>query len=134
MELISRSFGKKVLSSYDNYKDLDCFIKEFQESVVSLPNVSISLCHLEGLYLIQEIAMKKTIRYFPKNILPFDAKGRFQELFVARSKWDKNDILPFVKDLAGNDKELDRLILKHSRVSRFGKTIFLTNRHAVVPE
>jgi hypothetical protein len=134
MELISRSFGKKVLSGYHHYKDLDCFLNEFEESVASLPNISISLDHLEGLYLIEEIAMKKKIRYYPKHILPFDPKGRFHQLFLARSKWDKNDILPFVSDLAGNTKELDRLILKHSRVSRVGKGIFLTNRHAVVPE
>lgn len=134
LPLISRSFGKRILSRDTNYRDLDEFLAEFSKSLEVIPEIEPCLSHLDGLYLMEDTALTKKIRFFPKSLLPFAAKERFHHLFSVRSKWNKTDILPFINELAGSTKEMDALILKHSRVSRVGKQIFLTNRHAVVPE
>ena len=35
------------------------------------------------------------IKYFPKSVLSYDAKGRFEDLFKIRKKWRLDDILPY---------------------------------------
>jgi sister chromatid cohesion protein DCC1 len=72
--------------------------------------------------------LNPTIKYFPKQILPVEAKQRFQELFKVRSKWNKAEILPYIDDLAGNLKELEPLIIKYCRISRQGENTFCSSR------
>jgi sister chromatid cohesion protein DCC1 len=70
------------------------------------------------------------IRYFPQSLLPTEAKNRFHDLFNIRHKWHKDDILPYIEDLASNHKELDPIILKFARISKLGENVFLTSRLA----
>jgi sister chromatid cohesion protein DCC1 len=58
-----------------------------------------------------------TIRYFSRNDLPTDPLSRFNELFLTRSKWQEDDIVAFLEDIAVDKKDCDRLLLKFSRRS-----------------
>jgi Sister chromatid cohesion protein Dcc1 len=95
--------------------------------------IRVSLSHLDGLYLIDQVGGSSMIRYFPKHVLSFHPRERFRQLFDVRAKWEKGEVMAYIDDLATGAKELDAVILKHARVSRVGKTVYLTNRHAVVP-
>ena len=62
------------------------------------------------------------IRYFPKSSLDMEPKARFQQLFLVKKKWPRQDLLPYVEDLVdppgANLKKLDALLLKHTRSSK----------------
>lgn len=58
------------------------------------------------------------IQSYPSAHLPLAPAARFQELFLTRSQWTKEDLEPFIKDLATDGKKLDALLLKFARVSR----------------
>jgi sister chromatid cohesion protein DCC1 len=49
---------------------------------------------MKGLFLVDG-ATAPSIKYFPKSILSFDPKQRFQDLFLVKSKWEKSEILPY---------------------------------------
>ncbi|KAG0246073.1 Sister chromatid cohesion protein DCC1 [Mortierella sp. GBA43] len=55
------------------------------------------------------------IRYFSKSHLPIDPAARFTALFEIKSKWESQEIRPFLRDLVLDDKKLDVMLLKHAR-------------------
>ncbi|KAF9566662.1 Sister chromatid cohesion protein DCC1 [Mortierella alpina] len=57
----------------------------------------------------------KYIRYFSRTLLPNDAAARFTALFEIKSKWEGEEIRPFLRDLVLDEKKLDVLLLKHAR-------------------
>jgi len=57
----------------------------------------------------------KYIRYFSRALLPNDAAARFTALFEVKSKWEGQEIRPFLRDLVLDEKKLDVLLLKHAR-------------------
>ena len=65
------------------------------------------------------------IRYFPKSSLEMDVKARFQQLFLVKKKWTREDIIPYIEDLVdpvtphgAKQKKLDALLLKHTRSTK----------------
>lgn len=58
------------------------------------------------------------IQFFSTHKLPADPAARFQDLFLTRPAWLAADLLPFIQDLALNDKKKDSLLLKFTRASR----------------
>ncbi|KAJ1036628.1 hypothetical protein NDA13_000159 [Ustilago tritici] len=58
------------------------------------------------------------IQFYSRLELPADPAARFQDLFLTRSAWLAADLLPFIKDLALNDKKKDSLLLKFTRASK----------------
>ncbi|SJX64965.1 uncharacterized protein SRS1_15791 [Sporisorium reilianum f. sp. reilianum] len=58
------------------------------------------------------------IQFFSMHELPTDPAARFQDLFLTRPSWLAADLLPFVSDLALNDKKKDGLLLKFTRASK----------------
>lgn len=58
------------------------------------------------------------IQFYSRHELPADPAARFQDLFLTRPAWIAADLLPFVDDLALNDKKKDSLLLKFTRASR----------------
>ncbi|KAG0042902.1 hypothetical protein BGZ83_012050, partial [Gryganskiella cystojenkinii] len=57
----------------------------------------------------------KSIQYFSKSHLPNDPATRFTALFEVKSKWEAQEIRPFLRDLVLDEKKLDVLLLKHAR-------------------
>ncbi|CDR88981.1 uncharacterized protein SPSC_06672 [Sporisorium scitamineum] len=58
------------------------------------------------------------IQFFSTHELPTDPAARFQDLFLTRPSWLAADLLPFINDLALNDKKKDSLLLKFTRASK----------------
>ncbi|TKY85591.1 hypothetical protein EX895_005753 [Sporisorium graminicola] len=58
------------------------------------------------------------IQFFSMHELPTDPAARFQDLFLTRPSWLAADLLPFINDLALNDKKKDALLLKFTRASK----------------
>lgn len=58
------------------------------------------------------------IQFFSYHELPADPAARFQDLFLTRPSWLAADLLPFINDLALDDKKKDSLLLKFTRASK----------------
>lgn len=58
------------------------------------------------------------IQYYPKDTLPLDPAQRFQDLFLTRSQWLLDDLLPYLDDVAVDKKKRDALLLKFARTNR----------------
>ncbi|SPO24122.1 uncharacterized protein UTRI_03390 [Ustilago trichophora] len=58
------------------------------------------------------------IQFYSHHELPTEPAARFQDLFLTRPSWIAADLLPFIKDLALNDKKKDSLLLKFTRASK----------------
>lgn len=72
-------------------------------------------CIIELDRVIDQRQTIKSIRYFSKSHLPNDPAMRFTALFEVKSKWEAQEIRPFLRDLVLDDKKLDILLLKHAR-------------------
>ncbi|KAI9352549.1 hypothetical protein DFJ73DRAFT_349558 [Zopfochytrium polystomum] len=93
------------------------------------PEFEINLDLLKGHYLIEyQDSTTATIRHFPKSCLPPSAKERLEHLFQIRRKWVREDLLPYVDDLAEDDKKLELLLLKFGRTSREAGVTYYSRR------
>ncbi|KAF9187923.1 hypothetical protein BGZ51_000943 [Haplosporangium sp. Z 767] len=72
-------------------------------------------CIVEADHAPERNQSHKFIRYFSRNHLPNDPATRFTALFEIKSKWDGQEIRPFLRDLVLDEKKLDILLLKHAR-------------------
>ncbi|WFC97038.1 Ctf8p and Ctf18p associating protein [Malassezia brasiliensis] len=63
------------------------------------------------------LARALTLVYFPHTALPLAPAARFQQLFLARPQWVREELVPFVQALAPA-QGLDALLVKHTRASR----------------
>lgn len=59
-----------------------------------------------------------SIEYFAASSLSLDVAQRFQQLFRARAQWIFEDLVPFMADVAVDDKKRDALLLKFARTSQ----------------
>jgi sister chromatid cohesion protein DCC1 len=66
-------------------------------------------------------------RYF-RSDLPSDVESRFIALFKTRSRWQYEELIPFISDLGRDSKELDAIVLKHGRISTTKDVKFITPR------
>eukprot|EP00842_Homolaphlyctis_polyrhiza_P000220 jgi/Hompol1/1199/HPOL_004540-RA len=99
----------------------------------AVPEVmNIHLDQLRGLYLLEGSVTAQTVKYFPKSILSSDPQQCFEDLFKIRKKWLKDDILPYVEDLASSEKERELLFLKNARTSKTNGATFYTAKFTAV--
>lgn len=68
------------------------------------------------------------IRKYLRNELPSDVESRFISLFKTRSRWQYENLIPFISDLGKDTKELDAIVLKHGRVSMVKDVKYITPR------
>lgn len=66
-------------------------------------------------------------KYF-RSELPSDVDSRFIALFKTRSRWQYDELIPFISDLGKDSKELDAIVLKHGRVSTTKDVKYITPR------
>lgn len=71
---------------------------------------------------------KTLLTFFPAAELPVDPGARFAELFLARPRWQMEEIAPFLADISVDAKERDRLLLKHARAVTDPDGIWYTAR------
>ena len=66
--------------------------------------------------------------YFPSAALPSEPAARFADLFLTRAKWKADEISTFLNDVAVNNKERDKLLLKYCRAVTEGGVVMYTAR------
>ncbi|KAJ3415092.1 hypothetical protein HDV05_005500 [Chytridiales sp. JEL 0842] len=108
---IACSFGHGILENIpEESMDLETFMLTWRKETPEFCELSLHL--LKGLHIIEsDSAYAAKIRYFPVHRLPADAKSRLEYLFLVRRKWLKEDILPFVSNLADSKKKLDLILM-----------------------
>ena len=74
------------------------------------------------------IRQQESLTYFPASALPTDPAARFSDLFLTRTKWKVDDITPFLSDIAVNNKERDKLLLKYCRAVNEAGVVSYTAR------
>lgn len=82
---------------------------------------------LRGLALFEEsaasaFANEYRLRHFSLEDLPTAPNDRFKMLFQTRLRWYYDDLLPFVEDLAADEKALKGVIIKFVRFSSEANT------------
>jgi hypothetical protein len=68
------------------------------------------------------------ITYFPASDLPSDPARRFADLFLTRTRWKAEEISPFLIDIAVDNKERDKLLLKYARAVTDSDGVWYTAR------
>ncbi|KAJ3710472.1 sister chromatid cohesion protein Dcc1 [Lentinula raphanica] len=92
---------------------------------------SISLDLLAGNYIVvpaSPYSDRQVVKYFPISSLPVDPAQRFADLFLTRSRWKNEDIVPFLSDIAVNSKERDKMLLKYARATTDADGVWYTSR------
>eukprot|EP00794_Sanderia_malayensis_P004537 gene4537-5134_t len=72
---------------------------------------------LQGLALEDTDSHPAVIWHFPASNLPEDPQERFNTLFKVRSKWTRQEIEPYIRDLCGPKESMNALLLKFARCS-----------------
>ncbi|KAJ3158272.1 Sister chromatid cohesion protein DCC1 [Geranomyces michiganensis] len=138
---IARFFGEGLLQNAESRKTpLATFLTTWASALpppVTLPaSPHAALAYIAGLYLLNDTTTPNpSIMYFPKRALPPDAKPRFEALFRMRRRWKRDEMLPYIDDLAPTEKKLDAILLKFARTSKDppaegGATVY-TSRYTV---
>ncbi|KZT40801.1 hypothetical protein SISSUDRAFT_982864, partial [Sistotremastrum suecicum HHB10207 ss-3] len=104
------------------------FIDEWAEAVGDAYAEHVGLKILEGNYLSNSTANGVQLKFFPSSELPADPATRFADLFLTRPRWSAEDIVPFLKSIAVDAKERDKLLLKFARPVTENGTVWYTAR------
>ncbi|CAH1774948.1 unnamed protein product [Owenia fusiformis] len=72
---------------------------------------------LQGLALIDRDSSPEIITYFPVENLPDEVDERFTKLFTQKEKWTKDEITPYINDLATEKIGVGSLLMKYARGS-----------------
>ncbi|TFK43457.1 sister chromatid cohesion protein Dcc1 [Crucibulum laeve] len=91
---------------------------------------SISLDLLLGNFLVSTSQMgeEEMLTYFAASSLPVEPAARFGDLFLTRTRWKGEDIEQFLADIAVNNKERDKLLLKYCRATTDATGVWYTAR------
>lgn len=109
--------------------ELDTFMEQWQvafDRIMSGDSREVTADWLRGIALIQGetstsveftslLTKKPTVTMLLKESLPYEAEDRFKALFKIQSKWKQHDLLPYVNDLAEDEKKLNAILLKNTR-------------------
>ncbi|KAL5006003.1 hypothetical protein ScPMuIL_017161 [Solemya velum] len=111
---ICRFFAELTLKNSDkfNYKE---FLNVWQQCVPD--GMTTSLYQIEGMCLIDKIGGIEVIWYYPVEELPEEVADRFEALFKTREKWTREEIIPYIKDLATDKTDVGALLTKYARAS-----------------
>ncbi|KAI0356391.1 hypothetical protein OH77DRAFT_1589352 [Trametes cingulata] len=135
VDAVVREIGLGILRSHrDDPVPEEEFITRWQNAVGDTFAERATLPLLSGNYLTSTSTSALTsppvplLTYFPSSALPNDPAARFAELFLARPRWQADEIAPFLADVAVDAKERDRLLLKHARAITDPEGIWYTAR------
>ncbi|KAJ4478207.1 sister chromatid cohesion protein Dcc1 [Lentinula aciculospora] len=132
VDAVVREAGLGILKdAQDRSLDRDNLISTWKDLVGDKFASSVSLDLLAGNYLIAPAAPysdHQVVKYFSISSLPVDPAQRFADLFLTRSKWKNEDIVPFLSDIAVNSKERDKMLLKYARATTNAEGVWYTSR------
>lgn len=75
----------------------------------------IFIVRWQGNYICRSSQEGRTLAYFPSSELPVLPSDRFSDLFLTQSRWRADEIAPFLKEIAVDSKERDKLLMKYAR-------------------
>ncbi|MCO5559423.1 hypothetical protein L7F22_013023 [Adiantum nelumboides] len=105
-------YAKQLLSAASKWR-LDDFLEAWQQNLPSGLQASLDL--LKGEVLVEKFGSDTWLRPFSVTTLPSNPAERFAALFRERSKWEWQDLEPFISDLRATGKSADALLLKYTR-------------------
>lgn len=124
---VSRFLAEEFLCAQSVW-DQEKFISVWEKSLNDL--YKPEMIEIRDMVLVERhpgsgrLQLKKYLR----TDLPSDVDSRFISLFKTRSRWNYDDLIPFISDLGKDTKELDAIVLKHGRVSMNKDIRFITPR------
>ena len=102
---------------------LKVFLKKWKELVPE--DFKVDVDWLKGNSFVEN----DKINYFPKSVLEVDPKQRFSQLFQAKKKWNREELIPFLHDiLTEKDKGFDTLLVKWTRKIKDGNLVYYVAR------
>ncbi len=113
-EKVGPFYGKTLLSEIGQ-GNLYAFTVDWRLKMP--PDFDVDIKMLDGHCLIDVENGIEVIRWWSRDDLSADAKTRFEQIFQEREKWRAHDLVPFLEDLAPDQKKMDALLLKFARVS-----------------
>ena len=124
---IARFLAQELLKARSQW-DLEDFIESWERALVDLIHPTLPLI---ADFVLQERhpgSGRLEIRQFFRSNLPSDPENRFIALFKTKSRWQYDELIPFIADLGKDSKELDAIILKHGRFSTQKDVRYITPR------
>lgn len=120
VSLVMKEVGVGILRSLkDDPVTEIVFMEKWRNAVGDTFADKVSLELLKGNYLVtpspNTYPPVSVLVYFPTSELPTDPAMRFNDLFLTRPRWKAEDITPFLGDIAVDNKERDKLLLKFAR-------------------
>ncbi|KAH8119272.1 sister chromatid cohesion protein Dcc1 [Phellopilus nigrolimitatus] len=115
---VVRQLGIGILSAHRNTPvDEDEFLTKWRTVVGDSFENRVDLSLLLGNFITsrQSSSSKPTLTYFPSSELPVLPAERFSDLFLLQTRWRAADIAPFLSDIAIDNKERDKLLMKYAR-------------------
>ncbi|KAI9488097.1 sister chromatid cohesion protein Dcc1 [Zychaea mexicana] len=136
-EKVCRFMGEVILASARGKEwALDDFTQVWRKLVPDVFSPTMEM--LQGLYVVTERAattavfhQQRTqtyISYFPLSELSVDPTQRFASLFAEKKQWTPEQILPYIQDLAPDQKARDALLLRFTRTLRSNGQILYGSR------
>ncbi|THH32287.1 hypothetical protein EUX98_g1901 [Antrodiella citrinella] len=134
---VVKEIGLGILRAYKWWQDdpipESVFVSKWKTAVGDTFEESVSLDLLLGNYLSQPsidafASSEPTLAYFPSSTLPTEPVARFADLFLTRTRWKADDIAPFLSEICVDNKERDKLLLKHARAITDAEGVWYTAR------
>eukprot|EP00250_Pteridium_aquilinum_P006628 c16506_g1_i1 orf=104-1282(-) len=105
-------YANQLLSAASKWR-LDDFLDAWQQNLPS--GMQGNLDMLKGEALIEKLGSESWLRPFPVSALPSNPADRFARLFRERTKWEWQDLEPYISDLRAPGKSVEALLLKYTR-------------------
>lgn len=129
VDCVIREVGLGILRNHKHEPVAgDIFVAKWRSLVGDSFEHAVSLPLLAGNYLVSTMHDTQYLTYFPASLLPIDPAARFSHLFLTRPRWKGDEISPFLSDIAVNNKERDKLLLKHCRAVTDSEGVWYTAR------
>ena len=86
----------------------------------------------QGNYICRPSSEGRALIYFPSSELPITPADRFTDLFLTQSRWKADEIAHFLKEIAVDNKERDKLLMKYARTTTDNEgSVWYTSRSGV---
>jgi len=133
VNLTVREVGLGILRVYKHDAISEAqFTQKWRTAVGDTFEAIVDLSLLAGNYLSRISSLSNPpateLVYFPASALPADPAARFADLFLTRSRWKADEIVPFLADIVVDNKDRDRVLLKYARVITDAEGVWYTAR------
>ncbi|KLO14630.1 hypothetical protein SCHPADRAFT_872384 [Schizopora paradoxa] len=124
---VARQIGLGILSRYREASITTSeFTSQWRTALGDSFEAAADLALLKGNYIRLQAT---TLKYFSAEDLPATPQERFADLFLTKSSWELDEITPFLEDIATDNKERDKLLMKYTRsVDRNGTVTYVSAR------